>query len=116
VKIVGGWIRLPNGAQVGLATVDGTVVTPSQLDVATGTATVGGVAVVASPAEGELDEHGMRHLCRPAFDPRHGRPGRRRRGDGRPERLPDVRRRGAGRASRPAGSAAPAGTAPRQAG
>jgi serine/threonine-protein kinase len=53
-KIVGGWIRLPNGQQVGLATVDGTVVTPSELDIATGTATVSGVTVTATPASGEL--------------------------------------------------------------
>jgi hypothetical protein len=53
-RIVGGWIQLPNGEQVGLATVDGAVVTPSRLDIATGTATVGGVAVTATDASGEL--------------------------------------------------------------
>jgi hypothetical protein len=53
-RIVGGWIQLPNGEQVGLATVDGTVVTPSKLDLATGTATVDGVTVMAVPASGEL--------------------------------------------------------------
>lgn len=53
-RIVGGWIQLPNGQQVGLATVDDAVVTPSRLDVATGTATVGGVTVMAAPVSGEL--------------------------------------------------------------
>jgi hypothetical protein len=53
-RIVGGWIQLPNGEQVGLATVNDAVVAPSRLDIATGTATVGGVTVTAAPAEGEL--------------------------------------------------------------
>jgi hypothetical protein len=53
-RIVGGWIQLPNGEQVGLATVDGAVVTPSRLDIATGAATVGDVTVTATDASGEL--------------------------------------------------------------
>jgi serine/threonine-protein kinase len=43
--VVGGWIVLPGGRQVGLATVGGTPVRPSTLDLATGTATVSGMAV-----------------------------------------------------------------------
>lgn len=53
-KIVGGWIQLPNGKQVGLATVDGALASPSPLDIATRTATVDGVTVMATPASGEL--------------------------------------------------------------
>jgi hypothetical protein len=49
-RIVGGWIQLPSGEQVGLATIDGTVVTPSRLDIGTATAIVDGVAVTAAPA------------------------------------------------------------------
>ena len=50
-KIVGGWIVLKDGRQVGLATVDGQVVKPSTLDVTTGKATVGGETITAVPAE-----------------------------------------------------------------
>lgn len=50
-QIVAGWIVLPNGRQVGLATVDGAEVRPSPLDVAAGTATVAGVTVTAVPAQ-----------------------------------------------------------------
>jgi hypothetical protein len=44
-SIVGGWIVLADGRQVGLATVDGAPVRPSRLDLATGTATVSGGSV-----------------------------------------------------------------------
>jgi hypothetical protein len=40
--VVGGWIVLPSGRQVGLATVAGTPVRPSALNLATGTAVVNG--------------------------------------------------------------------------
>jgi hypothetical protein len=50
-RIVAGWIVLPNGRQVGLATVGGAVVRPSTLDVATGAATVAGTPVTAAPAQ-----------------------------------------------------------------
>lgn len=50
-KIIGGWIVLKDGRQVGLATVDGQVVKPSTLDVTTGKATVGADTVTAVPAE-----------------------------------------------------------------
>jgi hypothetical protein len=50
-RIVGGWIVLKDGRQVGLAKVDGQPVRPSALDVTTGRATVGGETVTAVPAE-----------------------------------------------------------------
>jgi serine/threonine-protein kinase len=50
-KIIAGWIVRADGRQVGLATVDGTLVRPSMLDVATGTATVAGATVTAAPAQ-----------------------------------------------------------------
>jgi hypothetical protein len=50
-QIVAGWIVLPNGRQVGLATVNGTETKPSALDVATGAAKVGDVAVTAIPVQ-----------------------------------------------------------------
>jgi serine/threonine-protein kinase len=50
-RIVAGWIVLPGGRQVGLATVDGAEVRPSILDVVTGTATVAGAPVTAAPAQ-----------------------------------------------------------------
>jgi hypothetical protein len=43
--VVGGWIVLPNGRQVGLATVAGKPVRPSPLNLATGTAVVDGGTV-----------------------------------------------------------------------
>lgn len=52
-RIVAGWIVRADGRQVGLATVDGALVRPSPLDVTTGTATVAGIAVTASPAQPE---------------------------------------------------------------
>lgn len=48
-RVVGGWIVLPDGSQVGLATVDGLPVTPSALDVDSGRATVAGTPLTASP-------------------------------------------------------------------
>jgi hypothetical protein len=50
-KIVGGWIVLKDGTQVGLATVGGRVTTPSDVDVTTGRATVDGSTVTAVPAD-----------------------------------------------------------------
>ncbi|GGK77517.1 hypothetical protein [Mangrovihabitans endophyticus] len=51
-KIVGGWIVLRDGTQVGLATVNGTLKRPSALDLTTGTATIDGIQVTAAPADG----------------------------------------------------------------
>jgi hypothetical protein len=51
-KVVGGWIVLPDGSQVGLGTVDGAVREASGLDPSSGTATIGGVAVRATRTEG----------------------------------------------------------------
>ncbi|MFI7541818.1 hypothetical protein [Actinoplanes sp. NPDC049599] len=50
-KVVGGWIVLADGTQVGLATVGGRLTRPSQLDVTTGRATVDGSTVAAAPAD-----------------------------------------------------------------
>jgi hypothetical protein len=50
-KIVGGWIVLKDGTQVGLATVGGQLTKPSTVDVTTGRATVGGDTVTAAPAD-----------------------------------------------------------------
>jgi hypothetical protein len=50
-RIVAGWIVRADGRQVGLATVDGVLVRPSALDVTSGAATVGGIAVTAAPAQ-----------------------------------------------------------------
>jgi serine/threonine-protein kinase len=50
-KIVGGWIVLKDGTQVGLATVGEQVTKPSELDVTTGRATVDGTTVTAAPAD-----------------------------------------------------------------
>lgn len=50
-KLVGGWIVLENGTQVGLATVGGRLARPSEVDVTTGRATVDGTTVTAAPAD-----------------------------------------------------------------
>ena len=50
-KLVGGWIVLENGTQVGLATVGGRLTRPSEVDVRTGRATVDGTTVTAAPAD-----------------------------------------------------------------
>ena len=50
-KIVGGWIVLKDGTQVGLATVGERLTTPSEVDVTTGRATVDGTTVTAAPAD-----------------------------------------------------------------
>jgi serine/threonine-protein kinase len=50
-KIVGGWIVLKDGTQVGLATVGERVTKPSELDVTTGRATVDGTVVTAAPVD-----------------------------------------------------------------
>jgi hypothetical protein len=53
-KVVGGWIVLPDGRQVGLGTVDSRPVVPSGLDASSGAADIGGLPVTAIPAESEL--------------------------------------------------------------
>nr|MDT0661537.1 hypothetical protein [Micromonospora sp. DSM 115978] len=53
-RIVGGWIVLPDGTQVGLATVEGKVTAVSKLDTTSGKATVGAAQVTAAPVAGEL--------------------------------------------------------------
>ncbi|BCJ49819.1 hypothetical protein Asp14428_12940 [Actinoplanes sp. NBRC 14428] len=50
-KLVGGWIVLEDGSQVGLATIGGRPATPSRVDVTTGRATVDGTPVTATPAD-----------------------------------------------------------------
>ena len=50
-KLVGGWIVLADGSQVGLATVGGKLTTPSRVDVTSGRATVDGATVTAVPAD-----------------------------------------------------------------
>jgi hypothetical protein len=50
-KLVGGWIVLKNGRQVGLATVGDRQTVPSAIDPATGTATIAGTTVTAAPAD-----------------------------------------------------------------
>jgi hypothetical protein len=52
-SVVGGWIVLADGRQVGLASVDGTPVRPSTLDVGAGTATVSGDSVHADRLGGD---------------------------------------------------------------
>jgi serine/threonine-protein kinase len=54
-KVVGGWIVLPDGRQVGVVTTDGAAAPAPALDLATGTATVDGTAITAKPVEGSLD-------------------------------------------------------------
>ncbi|MEV6343714.1 hypothetical protein [Actinoplanes sp. NPDC051851] len=51
-KVVGGWIVLADGSQVGLGTVDGTVRETSPLNLTDGTATIDGSTVAASRTEG----------------------------------------------------------------
>jgi hypothetical protein len=53
-RLVGGWIVLADGTQVGLATLDGVTVTVPPLDLTSGTATVAGAEIMAtSVAPGE---------------------------------------------------------------
>jgi serine/threonine-protein kinase len=51
-KIVGGWIVLADGTQVGILTRDGAPTPAPRLDPATGTATAGGDTLTASPVDG----------------------------------------------------------------
>jgi serine/threonine-protein kinase len=51
-KLVGGWIVLPDGSQVGLATVGESTVVPGAIDTSTGTATVGSSTVTATKLDG----------------------------------------------------------------
>jgi hypothetical protein len=50
-KLIGGWIVLKDGTQVGLATVGGRLTRPSNLDLTTGRATVGDTTVTAAQAD-----------------------------------------------------------------
>jgi hypothetical protein len=53
-RIVGGWIVLPDGTQVGLATVAGKVTAVSKLDTVSGSARVGGTPVTGVPVDGRF--------------------------------------------------------------
>lgn len=53
-KVVGGWIVLPDGSQVGVVTTDGEPAPASPLDPATGTVTVGGEQITATAVDGSL--------------------------------------------------------------
>lgn len=50
-KVVGGWIVLPDGSQVGVLTTDGVPAPAPSLDAASGTVTVDGVVVTAITPE-----------------------------------------------------------------
>ena len=52
-RVVGGWIVLPDGAQVGVLTEDGRPAAAPPLDVATGQASVGGTPIAAERMSGE---------------------------------------------------------------
>lgn len=51
-EVVGGWIVLPDGTQVGVVRVDGDPRPAGELDVGTGRVTIDGVAVTAEPVAG----------------------------------------------------------------
>jgi len=53
-KVVGGWIVLPDGSQVGVVTRDGVEGTAPPIDPATGQVTVDGTVITANPVEGAL--------------------------------------------------------------
>lgn len=53
-KVVGGWIVLPDGSQVGVVTVDDEPQPAPAIDPATGAATVEGTALTAVPVTGPL--------------------------------------------------------------
>ncbi|MEV4417081.1 hypothetical protein [Catellatospora sp. NPDC049609] len=53
-KVVGGWIVLPDGSQVGIVTVDGQPRPAPAVDPATGAVTVDGAALTATPVTGAL--------------------------------------------------------------
>ena len=52
-RVVGGWIVLPDGSQVGVMTEDGRRAPAPPLDVATGQANVAGTAIAAERMDGE---------------------------------------------------------------
>ncbi|MEU8079630.1 hypothetical protein AB0B31_29815 [Catellatospora citrea] len=53
-KVVGGWIVLPDGSQVGVVTVDDVPQPAPAIDPATGAVTVDGAALTAEPVTGPL--------------------------------------------------------------
>ncbi len=53
-KVVGGWIVLPDGSQVGVVSVDGQPGPAPAIDPATGAVTVDGTALTATPVTGAL--------------------------------------------------------------
>lgn len=53
-KVVGGWIVLPDGSQVGVVSVDGQPGPAPAIDPATGAVTVDGAALTATPVTGAL--------------------------------------------------------------
>lgn len=53
-KVVGGWIVLPDGSQVGVVSVDGEPGPAPAIDPATGAVTVDGAALTATPVSGAL--------------------------------------------------------------
>lgn len=52
--VVGGWIYLSDGTQVGVVTIDGTPSTAPPIDPATGAVTVNGTTITAAYVDGEL--------------------------------------------------------------
>ncbi|GIG08114.1 hypothetical protein ACFQZ4_12030 [Catellatospora coxensis] len=56
-KVVGGWIVLPDGSQVGVVTVDDVPQPAPAIDPATGAVTVDGAALTAAPVTGVLAEN-----------------------------------------------------------
>ena len=53
-KVVGGWIVLPDGSQVGVVTVDDVPQPAPAIDPGTGAVTVDGAALTAVPVTGNL--------------------------------------------------------------
>jgi serine/threonine-protein kinase len=51
-KVVGGWIVLADGTQVGVLSVDGQAQPAPQLDTSTGGVVVDGTAATAAPVDG----------------------------------------------------------------
>jgi serine/threonine-protein kinase len=51
-KVVGGWIVLADGSQVGVVSIDGTPAAAPPLDTSTGAVTVNGTQVTALPVDG----------------------------------------------------------------
>jgi hypothetical protein len=52
-KVVGGWIVLADGTEVGIVTTDGQPGTAPAIDLTTGQTTVAGTTVTAAPVDGE---------------------------------------------------------------